>query len=108
MGTLYKYRGLGKRTEEIFTTRRVWLAQPSSLNDPLDCTLEEFETAERARLRRETMRQQLEGFILVAVRARRSRENFFGLQAQDIHRLLKRIGRPEKSKGSTAELMTSC
>jgi hypothetical protein len=34
---LYKYRDDSENTEKIFIDAKVWLAQPSSLNDPLEC-----------------------------------------------------------------------
>jgi len=35
--TLYKYRPDGPRTEEIITSRKIWLSPADQLNDPLEC-----------------------------------------------------------------------
>lgn len=34
---LYKYRGLGSNTEEIFKKHTLWFNHPSEFNDPFDC-----------------------------------------------------------------------
>ena len=34
---LYKYGHIGKHSEELFSTPRVWFSRPAELNDPFEC-----------------------------------------------------------------------
>ena len=42
---LYKYRTDSERTEQIITKRQLWFAAPDSLNDPLECSIQEIAKA---------------------------------------------------------------
>ena len=39
---LYKYRTDSERTEEIIEKNEVWFAKPETLNDPLECSIQEI------------------------------------------------------------------
>lgn len=39
---LYKYRTDSERTEEIIKKNEVWFAKPETLNDPLECSIQEI------------------------------------------------------------------
>ena len=39
---LYKYRTDSERTEEIFKKKEVWFAKPETLNDPLECSIQDI------------------------------------------------------------------
>ncbi|MDR3611882.1 MAG: DUF2971 domain-containing protein [Ignavibacteriaceae bacterium] len=91
MLTLYKYRNLSTRTEDIFKDRKIWLAQPATLNDPFECKFEDFEASQLQAKARETMGIQLSGFVMTAHMAHENSEDFFGIKGKDIKHLLRRI-----------------
>ncbi|KYP10044.1 MAG: hypothetical protein A0129_15085 [Limnobacter sp. CACIAM 66H1] len=89
--TLYKYRPLGDRTEQIFRTSQVWLAKPATLNDPLECRIPAFDPIILQRKSLEAKQHQLSGFIWQAHQAHERKEPFFTLHGREINRLLSRI-----------------
>ncbi|MDE1190148.1 MAG: DUF2971 domain-containing protein [Pantoea sp.] len=88
---LYKYRDFSKRTNEIITTKKIWLATPSTLNDPLECRPPIFSEKEINHYIEETYTYQLMGFIDQIRHCQKNGEHFFGLSGKDLSKLLKRI-----------------
>lgn len=96
---LYKYRALGSRTEAIFTSKEVWLATRSTLNDPLDCRIPPL-TANEVRAYETFIKQnQLGGFLWQLMEAKREHRPFFTLDDRGIRILSGRI----KRAANTAE-----
>lgn len=60
---LYKYRTDSDRTEQIITKSQLWFATPDSLNDPLECSIQEIAKASIEEFCRIEKQEQLEGFI---------------------------------------------
>ncbi|WLH07762.1 DUF2971 domain-containing protein [Pseudomonas lurida] len=88
---LYKYRSISARTEEIITGRKVWLAEPATLNDPLECQVKPI-TPEMIREHvRKVKNEQAVGFIMEADFARKCGSTFYGLNNKQIKHLLNRI-----------------
>ena len=88
---LYKYRTVSARTEEIITGRKIWLAEPSTLNDPLECQVKPF-TPEKIREHvRKVKIDQASGFIIGAALARKAGSTFYGLNNKQTKHLLNRI-----------------
>lgn len=68
---LYKYRPDSNFTESIFKEKKVWFAEPSTLNDPSDCKIAEFEEDYKKAVRETQISNQLQGFVM-------SMDGFFG------------------------------
>ena len=96
MKILYKYRAISERTSEIIRKKKVWLAKPSSLNDPNECRFEAPDSAQVRKAVAETKRHQLAGFMAHAAMAQKNGESFFTLRGRVINRLLSKI---KKSPG---------
>ncbi len=60
---LYKYRDDSVRTEDIFKQRKVWLPNPESLNDPLECKTGKIPEEIKERIAREMEVAQITGAI---------------------------------------------
>jgi Protein of unknown function (DUF2971) len=88
---LYKYRTTESRTDEYFTQRKIWMAKPSTLNDPLDCALKPIDASGRDQRIRQAKVNHLEGFIWQAVAAHTDGLPFFNVSGRDIKRLLTRL-----------------
>ncbi|MHA5498458.1 DUF2971 domain-containing protein [Pseudomonas aeruginosa] len=94
-----------KRTESIITDGKVWLAKPSTLNDPLECQIKPL-TPES--LREHTLKvkhNQATGFVWAASMARENGASFYGLDSKQIKYLLKRI---RFTKGFNAKYKFIC
>ncbi|MBK0026982.1 DUF2971 domain-containing protein [Stenotrophomonas sp. S48] len=96
MKILYKYRALSERTSEIIRKKKVWLAKPSSLNDPNECRFEPPDPAQVRKVVADVKNAQLAGFIADAALAQKDGRSFFTLRGRAINRLLSRI---KKSSG---------
>ena len=93
---LYKYRSTGERTDAMLANQEVWLAKPETLNDPLDCRIEEIDRSALRTHRRQTMQAQLEGFVFHATTDLKSEHPFFNIEGQAIKGMLRNL----KSKKS--------
>ena len=64
---LYKYRTDTKGTEDIFRNNNVWFARPETLNDPLECSIQEIAEKNIMECCEQEKKEQLEGFVLAYV-----------------------------------------
>lgn len=89
---LYKYRTDSERTEEIFRNNQVWFARPDTLNDPLECSIQE--TAERsiAKHCKQEKQEQLEGLVMVCA-LMPEHKLLWGLPKSEIKKILKKISK---------------
>lgn len=60
---LYKYRDDSERTEEIIKNKKIWLASPRQLNDPLECRIGEIPKDWEERTILELERGQIMGAV---------------------------------------------
>ncbi len=85
--TLYKYRSDSKFTESIFTDSNIFLASPSSLNDPFDCKAAMFGNDYYKSYKENIRKQQIVGFVTPSI---------FGFQKDPLYKAsLKRIKKAE-------------
>lgn len=89
----YKYRDISDRTENILRNKKIWLAKPSTLNDPYECKIREFTQKERQKEIAQSMGNQLMGFVMTANRALKNGEPLFNLRQKDIKSIMKSIKR---------------
>lgn len=88
---LYKYRTDSKWTEDIISKSQVWFAKPETLNDPLECSIQEIAQKSIAECCQQEKTEQLEGFVLAYVMA--SKEKLmWGLSKEKVGRVLSKIG----------------
>ncbi len=92
----YKYRDISDRTENILRNKKIWLAKPSTLNDPYECMISEFTQKERLNEITQSMGNQLMGFIMTFKSSMKKGESVFGLSYKEMKRVLKRIEKVDK------------
>lgn len=94
---LYKYRTDSERTEHIISEGKLWFAKPDTLNDPLECSIQEVAKINIDKICRIEKQEKLEGFVF----------NYFitpderlmwGLPKSHIKRVLDQIARAKKFK----------
>ena len=98
---LYKYRSINDRTTEIFRTKKVWLAKPSSLNDPLECRIPKISKQDIHAHAEQKMSYQVMGFISRMpisdgknpLIGRKKGEEFYGKSDREVRILFKRISK---------------
>ena len=95
---LYKYRTDSERTEEIFKKKEVWFAKPETLNDPLECTIQEIAERSIKKCCEQEKREQLEGFILAYVMTN-EHGLMWGLPKKNIKQVLSKIGNTKDFDG---------
>lgn len=61
---LYKYRTDNERTEDIFRNKKVWFAKPETLNDPLECSIQEMTEKSIIECCKKDKEEQLKIFML--------------------------------------------
>ncbi|UAA37516.1 DUF2971 domain-containing protein [Paraneptunicella aestuarii] len=93
MNILYKYRDFSTRTNEIITDKKIWLAKPSTLNDPLECQIEEFERSKLNKYAQKSKEVQLAGFLFEAMRCHKCKDDFFGLKGRRLKQFISKIGK---------------
>jgi hypothetical protein len=98
---LYKYRSINERTKEIFKSKKVWLAKPSTLNDPLECQIPKYSKIEIQTHAEEIMKNQMMGFIMSMplndgdnpLLGMKKGSDFYGKTEREVRILSKRIQR---------------
>jgi hypothetical protein len=63
---LYKYREDSTRTEEIFSSGKVWLSVAAQLNDPLECETGQIPSNWKEKQIQEMQNAQMMGFLVSA------------------------------------------
>lgn len=92
---LYKYRTDSERTEQIITEGKLWFAKPDTLNDPLECSIQEIAKASIDEFCRIEKEEQLQGFIFTYAFAPDDRL-MWGLPKSRIQRVLDEIRKAKK------------
>lgn len=88
---LYKYRGDNEFTEKLITTNEVWLSDPASLNDPLECRTGKLDQKWKKSSIKSIQDAHMSGFILSACQAVEKREAFFSFSFRKLRRFLREI-----------------
>ena len=88
---LYKYRTDSERTEEIIKKNEVWFAKPETLNDPLECSIQEIAEKSIIKCCEQEKKEQLEGFVLAYVMTN-EHDLMWGLPKNEIKQVLSEIG----------------
>lgn len=88
---LYKYRTDSERTEEIIKKNEVWFAKPETLNDPLECSIQEIAEKSIIKCCEQEKKEQLEGFVLAYVMTD-EHDLMWGLPKSEIKQVLSEIG----------------
>lgn len=88
---LYKYRTDTERTEDIFRNKEVWFARSETLNDPLECSIQEIAEKSIAKCCGQEKKEQLEGFVLAYVMTN-EHGLMWGLPKNKIKQVLLKIG----------------
>lgn len=88
---LYKYRTDTKRTEDIFRNKKVWFARPETLNDPLECSIQEIAEKNIMECCEQEKKEQLEGFVLAYVMTN-EHGLMWGLPKNKVKQVLSKIG----------------
>ena len=93
---LYKYRADNERTEDILKKKKVWFAKPETLNDPLECSIQEIAQKNIIECCKQEKKEQLEGFVFSCAFLISSRhELMWGLPKNKIEQVLSKIGDAE-------------
>jgi hypothetical protein len=98
---LYKYRSINDWTKELFKSQKVWLAKPSTLNDPFECRIPKYSKSEIQAHAEEKMKNQMMGFIMSMplsdgdnfLLGRKKGADFYGKNEREVRILSKRIRR---------------
>lgn len=101
---LYKYRSINDRTKDLFKNQKVWLAKPSTLNDPFECRIPKYSKSEIQIHAEGIMENQMMGFIISMCPSdcshpligRKKGTDFYGKNDREVRILSKRI---KKAKG---------
>lgn len=88
---LYKYRTDSERTEEIIKKNEVWFAKPETLNDPLECSIQEIVEKSIIKCCEQEKKEQLEGFVLAYVMTNKH-NLMWGLPKKEIKQVISKIG----------------
>ena len=88
---LYKYRTDTKRTEDIFRNKKVWFARPETLNDPLECSIQEIAEKSIMECCEQEKKEQLEGFVLAYIMTN-EHGLMWGLPKNKVKHVLSKIG----------------
>lgn len=62
---LYKYRTNSERTEDIFLSNKLWFAKPETLNDPLECSIQDIAAKQIDRCVEEEKKAQISGLVFL-------------------------------------------
>lgn len=87
---LYKYRTDSEWTEEILKKNVVWFAKPETLNDPLECSIQEIAEKSIMKCCEQEKREQLESFVLTYVMTNKH-DVMYGLTKNKIKQVLSKI-----------------
>ncbi|MBP1681019.1 MAG: hypothetical protein H6Q35_1358 [Proteobacteria bacterium] len=87
----YKYRSDSKYTEDIFTTGKVYLSTAEGLNDPFECSLQDIGHTWIEEQILKLKKAAVSGFVYMAVKAKKSNGDFYGLSLEEIQKLLNMI-----------------
>lgn len=87
---LYKYRTDSDRTEAIIKNKQVWFAQPHTLNDPLECSIQEIVDKNINNCCLQEKQEQLEGLVFTYIITPEDK-TLWGLPKSKIGELLHRI-----------------
>jgi len=91
MDVLYKYRSFSERTDEIILDKKVWLAKPSTLNDPFECQLERFDEEKLKKYIEDSKEWQYFGFLANALLCKDKKLNFYGIEGRKLRIFLNRL-----------------
>lgn len=91
---LYKYRTDSSRTEDIIRNKQVWFAKPHTLNDPLECSIQEIAENNINNCCLQEKREQLEGLVFTYIITPKD-TTIWGLPKSKIEELLHRIGKAQ-------------
>jgi hypothetical protein len=86
--TLYKYRQDNTYTEQIFSTRQVWLSTADQLNDPFECTIHDIASDWIREKVRKLKAGHVEGFFVGLAQARSRGELVFGKPVDELLKML--------------------
>lgn len=92
---LYKYRTDSERTEQIITKGQIWFAKPDTLNDPLECSIQEIAKANVDEICRMEKQEQLQGFLFTYTFSPSDRM-LWGLPKSRIKRVVDQIAQAKK------------
>ena len=92
---LYKYRTDSERTEQIITKHQLWFATPDSLNDPLECSIQEIAKTNIEEFCRNEKQEQLEGFIFTYTFSNDD-QLLWGLPKSRVQKVLDQIRKAKK------------
>lgn len=87
---LYKYRNDSKLTEEIIKSKKVWFATPESLNDPLECSIQNITEKSITKYCEREMAEQLGNFVMAYVMMS-EKDLLWGLSKKEIKQVLLKI-----------------
>lgn len=98
---LYKYRSINDWTKNLLKSQKVWLAKPSTLNDPLECRIPKYSKSEIQAHAEEIMKNQMMGFIMSMplndgnnpLLGGKKGTDFYGKNEREVRILSKRIRR---------------
>lgn len=89
---LYKYRTDSERTEEIIKKNEVWFAKPETLNDPLECSIQEIAEKSIVKFCEQEKQEQLEGFVLTYTMIP-EHKLLWGLSKKEVKNVLEKMGK---------------
>lgn len=92
---LYKYRTDSENTENILKEKKVWFAKPETLNDPLECSIQEISETLISKYCEEEKLEQLQGFVMAYIMTPTGR-TMWGLSKDNIKKVLDRIGQEKE------------
>ncbi|ENM2868148.1 DUF2971 domain-containing protein [Citrobacter koseri] len=90
---LYKYRNINEWTISALETQKIWLAKPSTLNDPLECRPPIFNKDEIYNHCAKTWGAQLLGFLHQIIFCKENGEHFFGISGRELDKLFRKINK---------------
>lgn len=88
---LYKYRTDTKNTENIIKDKKVWFANPKTLNDPLECSIQEISEKSISKFCDEERQEHLQGLVMAYIMTPPN-ELILGVSKETVKKLLDRIG----------------
>ncbi|MGF7042084.1 tetratricopeptide repeat protein [Mucilaginibacter lappiensis] len=87
----YKYRSDCPFTEQIITSRQVYLSTAEGLNDPFECSLQDIGKEWIQEQVLQMKQAALSGFVVEASRSLKAGEHFFGLTTSETTQMLEKI-----------------
>lgn len=94
---VYKYRTDSERTESILKNKEVWFANPTTLNDPLECSIQEIAKNSIEKCCEQEKLEQIEGLIFAYIMTP-ERGTMYGLSKNKIKKVISRIGEKKEIK----------